>query len=417
MNINFKKNNLSKKVDFMSEKNIQVYGYRWIVLLLFMFANIVMQFLWISYAAVSASAALYYGQELIMIDLLSLTFMVVYIPVTFISAWVIDKYDFRIGAGIGALLAGIFGLLRFFAFNNYSLVLIFQIGIAVGQPFILNAVTKLSANWFPEDERTMATGLALLSQFLGIAICMILSPVLVVGSDLGALNLVYGIIALIAGVLFVIFVRDRPPTPPSTKISTEKVMMTEGLKTLFKNKQFVILTVGFLILLGIFNTVLTLILQIVSPRGHGEDFAGTLGGLILVGGIIGSIVFSGLSDKLKKRKILILISLSISLVSMYIISFTSDATLLSIFGFLFGFGILGAAPVALEFAVDITKPVPEASSNGMLMMFGQVGGIIFILGLSGLTIPPTNDLLPALIIQAILFTITLILFVWFIKEE
>lgn len=403
----------------MSEKNVQVYGYRWIVLLLFMFANIVMQFLWISYAAVSASAVLYYGftaLDTIMIDLLSLTFMVVYIPVTFISAWVLDKYDFRIGAGIGAILAGIFGFLRFLAFNNYALVLIFQIGIAVGQPFILNAVTKLSANWFPEDERTMATGLAMLSQFLGIALCMVISPVLVIGNDLGTLNLVYGIMALIAGVLFVIFVKDRPPTPPSTEISTEKVMMTDGLKTLFKNKQFVILTVGFLILLGIFNTVLTLILQIVSPRGHGEDFAGTLGGLILVGGIVGSIVFSGLSDKLKKRKILIVIALAISVVSMYIMSFASDATMLSIFGFFFGFGILGAAPVALEFAVDITKPVPEASSNGMLMMFGQIGGIAFILGLADLKMP-NNDLLPALIIQAVLFTITLILFVLFIKEE
>ena len=397
----------------MSEKKVQVYGYRWIVLLLFMLANIVMQFLWISYAAVSASAALYYGQELIMIDLLSLTFMVVYIPVTFVSAWVLDKYDFRIGAGIGALLAGIFGFLRFFAFNNYALALIFQIGIAVGQPFILNAVTKLSANWFPEDERTMATGLAMLAQFLGIALCMVISPML---GGIGTINLVYGIIALFAGIIFVIFVKDRPPTPPSTEVITEKVMMTDGLKTLFKNKQFVILTIGFLILLGIFNTVLTLILQIVSPRGHGEDFAGTLGGLILVGGIIGSIVFSGLSDKLKKRKILIVIALTISVVSMYIMSFASDATMLSVFGFFFGFGILGAAPVALEYAVDITKPVPEASSNGMLMMFGQVGGIVFILGLP-LLIATGADFFPALIVMAILFTITLILFVLFIKEE
>ena len=398
----------------MSEKNIKVYSYRWVVLLLFMLANIVMQFLWISYASVSATAALYYGQDVLMIDLLSLTFMIVYIPITFVSAWVLDKYDFRIGAGIGALLAGIFGLLRFFAFNNYALVLVFQIGIAVGQPFILNAVTKLSANWFPEEERTLATGLAMLAQFLGIALCMVISPVL---GGIDTINLVYGIIALIAGVLFVIFVKDRPPTPPSTEITTEKVMMTEGLKSLFKNRQFVVLTIGFLILLGIFNTVLTLILQIVSPRGYGEDFAGTLGGLILIGGIIGSLVFSALSDKLKKRKVLIVIALLISVISLYVISFTSDATLLNVFGFFFGFGILGAAPVALEFAVDLTKPVPEASSNGMLMMFGQVGGIIFILGLADLTLPPNNDLLPALIIQAILFTITIILFLLFIKEE
>ena len=47
--------------------------------------------------------------------------------------------------GIGAALTGIFGLLRGLVAPNYDLVLISQIGIAIGQPFILNAVTKVAA--------------------------------------------------------------------------------------------------------------------------------------------------------------------------------------------------------------------------------------------------------------------------------
>jgi len=129
----------------MTENNLQVYSFRWIVLALFMLINIAIQILWISFASVTSVAMEYYGVDELSIYILSLSFMVVYIPVTFLASWLIDKYDFKIGTGIGAILMGLFGFLRFFAGPNFEIVLIFQIGIAIGQPFLLNSVTKLSA--------------------------------------------------------------------------------------------------------------------------------------------------------------------------------------------------------------------------------------------------------------------------------
>ncbi|MFX1302360.1 MAG: MFS transporter [Promethearchaeota archaeon] len=397
----------------MSETNIQVYRYRWTVLLLFMVENITLQMLWISFAPVRSLAVTFYGVDALSIDLLAMSFMIVYIPITFLSAWVIDKYGFKIGAGIGAIIAGLFGLLRFVAFNDYLLALIFQIGIGIGQPFILNAVTKLSANWFPDDERTTATGLALISQFLGIALGMFITPILVPTSDLLPMLLTYGIISLISGAIFVAFVKDKPPTPPTKAIVEEKVLMSEGLKKLFINRHFIILFILFFLGLGIFNTVTTYIEGIVGGKGYGPAFAGTLGALMLLGGIVGCVVMSLLSDKYKKRKILLIISLSIAVISLFIITFTNDEIMLNTFGFLLGFGLLSAGPVGLEFAVDLTKPVPEASSTGMLMMVGQIGGILLILTLEGAKIG--IDYWPALLIQSIFLVIALVL-TFFLKE-
>ena len=160
----------------MTETNIQIYRSRWKVLLLFMFVNITLQMLWISFASITIEAAAFYGVAELEILFLSLVFMIAYIPVTFLASWIIDKYDFRIGAGIGVILAGIFGFLRFFAGNDYMLLLIFQIGIAIGQPFLLNSITRLSANWFPESERTSATGLSMISQFIGIMLGVLITP-------------------------------------------------------------------------------------------------------------------------------------------------------------------------------------------------------------------------------------------------
>ena len=403
----------------MSEEKVQVYGYRWVVLLLFMLINIMTQIHWITFAAVTNESMVFFGvSDELFIFLLSAIFMIIYIPDNFLASWLIDKYDFKIGCGIGAVLVGIFGFLRFFAGPNYMMSLIFTIGIAVGQPFIMNSITKLSGNWFPESERTSATGFGTISMFIGILLGMLLTPFLIVGNDLSPMLLIYGILSLVIGALFMGFVKSRPPTPPSTKPFSEKVLMVEGVKKLFTDKYFLILVFTFFLGLGIFNMVTTYIQVILTPKDPVFDatFAGIVGGMMLLGGIIGAIIFSALSDKFQKKVILIIISMIIATLSLYLFTFVTDATLLMIFAFLFGFGLLSASPVALEYAVDITKPVPEASSNGILMMVGQIGGIIFILGLADFTLP-NGDYLPALLLESILMTIALVLSFFLKKVE
>ncbi len=381
-----------------------------------MFTNITVQILWISFASVTSYATAFYGVQEIAIFLLSAIFMIVYIPVTFLASWLIDKYDFKKGTGIGAVLVAIFGFLRFLAGSNYSLVLVFQIGIAIGQPFIMNSVTKMSNNWFPKSERTTATGLGMISMFLGIGLGLILTSFIVDAINFSAMILIYGIMALCSGTLFIIFVRNRPPTPPSTDRTIEKVFVFEGVKQLFKNKYFIILVITFVLGLGIFNMITTYIEVIVIPRGFNSIFAGILGGLMLLGGIIGCIIISQLSDKYQEKRILlIIICILIATVSLYGMTFSRDGTLLLLFGFFFGFGLLSSSPVALEYAVDITSPVPEASSNGILMMVGQASGIIFIFGFANFT-NAAGDYLPALLTQSILLTALFVL-TFFLKER
>ncbi|MFO7795211.1 MAG: MFS transporter [Promethearchaeati archaeon] len=395
----------------MSEKEIQVYGYRWVVLLLFFLINIIIQVLWISYAPVINKSIEYYNlnpDDVLLIDLFSLTFMIAYIPITFLASYLLDKYGFKKGASIGAILTGVFGFLRFLAFDNYTLALTFQTGIAIGQPFLLNAITKLSANWFPETEQTTATGISLLSTYIGIALGTVLSSFIVIQWGISEMLLIFGIISLVLAFIFVIFSKDRPPTPPTGEIIEEKVFMFEGIKKLFTNRYFIILFIVFFIGLGIFNTIETYIGKITPD----EALAGLLGMIIIVGGILGTLIMSILSDKLNMRKLLMIISLLISGVSLFIFSFVSGALLL-LFGFFFGFGLLGASPIALEYAVDATKPVPEPSSNGLLMMVGQIGGIIFIIGFENFTL--NGSYFPALILQAILLLVCLLL-AFFLKE-
>lgn len=395
----------------MNEEKPQVYGYRWILLFIFMLGNLSLQILWISYATVTLEAAAYYNVNEFEILFLSTIFMITYIPVSFIATWFINKFGFRMGVGLGAIINGVFGFLRVLAGPNYFLVLFIQVMIAVSQPFFLNSVSLLSANWFPESERTTATGLSVISQLLGIALGMVLTPILVIVYSFEMMLLIYGLYSLIIGILFIVIARDRPPTPPSPlpiRVEKEDTVIKGGLKLLLLNKQFGIVSIIFFVGLGAFNMVTTYIELIVAPRGLTAIEVGNVGGLMILGGIIGAMMMSTLADKLKKRTLLVKISLLIAVASFFVISFANTTIMLYISGFLLGFGLLSVGPVLLEYTVDITVPVPEASSNGMLMIIGSISGIIFILGFEGFT-TPSGDYFPALIVLSILSLVSFLL--------
>ena len=112
------------------KNNYKVYGYRWVVLATYMLVNLTMQMLWITYAPITSLAASYYGVSDLKIGLLSMSFMIAFIPLSIPVSWMIDRYGFRLAVSIGSVMMGAFGVLRGLAGANYGLVLASTIGIA-----------------------------------------------------------------------------------------------------------------------------------------------------------------------------------------------------------------------------------------------------------------------------------------------
>src|SRR5215218_3886547 len=127
-----------------------------------------------------------------------MSFMIAYVPLALPVAWVIDTYGFRIAVSIGAVLMAIFGVLRGLAGDNYALVLGCTIGIAIAQPFLLNAWTKVPANWFAIKERATAVGLITLANLVGTALGLILTPLLIEQIAIPTVQLIYGVLTAIS---------------------------------------------------------------------------------------------------------------------------------------------------------------------------------------------------------------------------
>ncbi len=394
----------------MAESEIRVYSYRWIVLVVFMFILGMTQLLWITFAPITKNAAQFYGVSDLKIGLFSMSFMIVYVFVSIPASWVIDTYGFRVGVGIGAVLTGVFALARGIFASDYNLVLLSQMGIAVGQPFVLNSITKVAARWFPINERATAAGLGSLALYLGIVAGMALTPYLTIKYGLPEMLYIYGVVSLISAFTFILLAREKPPTPPCPPGLEERALMLDGLNQMIRQKDFIILMVVFFVGLGIFNGVTTWIEDIIRPRGFTVVQAGNLGGLMVIGGIIGAVVMPLLSDLYRKRKPFILLALIGAVPGLLGITFATSYWLLLLSGFVFGFFILSAGPIGFQFGAELTYPAPEGTSNGLLILMGQISGIIFIFAMDRFKSPATGSMTPSMLILIGLMVLSLALF-------
>jgi cyanate permease len=373
----------------MPQSEFKVYGIRWLMLSVYMLMVAVNQFLWITFAPITGDATKYYGVTDLQIGILSMCFMIVYIVVSIPASWIIDKYGIRIGVGIGAVFTGIF---------DYNLLLFAQIGIAIGQPFILNAITKLAARWFPIDERATATGLGTLAMYIGILAGMTLTPYLTISSGISGMLYIYGIISIVTAFIFIILIKESPPTAPCRPDQEERSLVFDGFKQTLRNKDFIWLMLIFFIGLGVFNAVTTWIEDILRPRGFSATQAGITGGLMIVGGIIGALIIPMLSDRYKKRTPFIIIALAGATLGLTGITFATSYLLLLTSGIILGFFLLSSGPIGFQYGAEITYPASEGTSNGMLLMMGQISGIAFIFAMDSLKSSLTGSMTRSLIV-------------------
>jgi cyanate permease len=386
----------------MEEMSFKVYGYRWVMLAVFMVVVLTNQLMWITFAPITGDAARFYGVSDFSIGFLSMCFMVVYVVISIPASWVIDKFGIRMAVGTGALFTGGFGLMRGLVPPDYTLVLIAQVGIAIGQPFILNAITKLAARWFPIHERATASGLGTLAMYVGILLGMAITPYVTIKCGMEKMLLTYGVASAITTFLFFLFVKERPLTPPCPPGQDERSLVFDGLR------QIIWLMLIFFIGLGVFNGVATWIEDIVRPRGFSATQAGIIGGLMIAGGVIGAVILPPLSDYFRKRIPFIMLALTGAILGLIGITFATTYLAILTSSFILGFFLLSAGPIGFQYGAELAFPAPEGTSNGLLLLMGQVSGIVFIIGMDSFK-SAAGSMTRSLVTLIVLMMVSLIL--------
>lgn len=142
----------------------RLYRRRFAVLGVFSLYSLLNAFQWIQYSIITSIFTHFYGVSNVMIDWLSVVYMVAYIPLIFPATWLLDRRGLRVTALLGAGLncAGAWLKCASAAPGLFWVTMVAQVVCSVAQVFILGLPSRIASVWFGPREVSTACATAVL---------------------------------------------------------------------------------------------------------------------------------------------------------------------------------------------------------------------------------------------------------------
>ncbi|KAF9156219.1 hypothetical protein BG015_006622 [Linnemannia schmuckeri] len=382
----------------------RTYKARYFGLFAIVLLNIATTFVWLTYSSVPEAAAAYLNCSSFFVSVTSILYFFAFIIMAPVSGWMFEKRGIRKALLFGAGIQVLGSWLRYFGHfvestpesptGRLVLTLLGQVIAAGAQPFFMNLPPKFAAVWFSENGRTTATMIGTVSNASAAALAQLIIPIITDDTKPATMSnsVLFTAILSIVSIIPVFFVTDRPPTPPSPSAAEALHLTIEepfhvSLKKVGTNRQFLLLLLVFGSLVGIFNSVTSLLATFTGPYGYSSNQAGYLGAGMVLAGLLGAAVSGPLVDKTKQYKSVC--KTAVPVASACVVGFVFAVRRDFFPGMLAllvisGFAAFAALPAALELAVEITYPVTPASSTSILWAFGQLVAIIMLFTLQAL---------------------------------
>ncbi|KAI9040959.1 putative cell surface receptor/MFS transporter (FLVCR) [Aspergillus affinis] len=408
-------------------RGYKVYKRRFWGLLQLVLLNIVVSWDWLTFSSISTTASEHFGVSESAINWLSTGYLFAFcvasptdvLPTTpSVVILTLNKGGPKPAIIITSTLLLVGNWIRYAGTRArggmFGVVMFGQILIGFAQPFCLSAPTRYSDLWFSDRGRISATALATLANPLGAALGQLIDSFWAEeASEIPDMVLYISVIATIAS-LPSFFLPAKPPTPPSaSSAATVQAPLLPAISQLLRTLEFWLILIPFSVYVGFFNSVSSLLNQILSPYAFSETEAGIAGGILIVVGLISSAIISPITDRFKHYLGTIRVLVPIVAIC-YIALIFAPPSPLGIAPSYVVLAILGAAsfallPVVLEYLVEITYPFSPEIGSTICWTGGQLLGAIFILvqdalKAGGQASPPLN-MQNALIFSAVVAVI------------
>ncbi|KAJ5089562.1 hypothetical protein N7532_008246 [Penicillium argentinense] len=349
--------------------------------------NIVVSWDWLTFSSISTTAADYFQVSESAINWMSTGYLFAFCIVSPFVIWVLNKGGPRPAIITTATLLLVGNWLRYAGTRAnggiFGLAMFGQILIGLAQPFCLCAPTRYSDLWFSDKGRTSATAVASLANPLGAAIGQLVDSEWVTKpSDIPNMVLYISIISSVASIPS-FFIPAAPPTPPSASSAIPRTPLIPATQKLLGTVEFWLILVPFAVYVGFFNSVSSLLNQILSPYGASETEAGIAGAILIVVGLITAAIMSPITDRYKHYLGSIRVLVPI-VVASYIGLIFAPGSPAGIGPSYVVMALMGASsfallPIVLEYLVEITYPFSPEIGSTICWTGGQLLGACFIL--------------------------------------
>ncbi|KAK2599281.1 hypothetical protein N8I77_011051 [Diaporthe amygdali] len=390
----------------------KVYKRRWFGLVQLTLLNIVVSWDWLTFSPVVSSAAEYFNTNESSINWLSTAVLLSFVVIAPVVIYVLH-WGPKPSIIISSTLILIGNWIRYGGTRtsppSFGLVMFGQILIGFSQPFVLAAPTRYSDLWFTNRGRVAATAIMSLANPFGAAIGQLIMPFWVYSaSDVPNAVLYVAIIATVCA-LPSFFLPAKPPTPPAPSGETSKLSIPTSARILSRSPEFWMLFIPYAVYVGFFNSISSLLNQMMEPYGFNDTDSGIAGAILIVVGLVSAAITSPILDRTKSFILAIKVAVPTTAVC-YLIFIWMPATR-DIAGPYVVLALLGAAsfslvPVASELLVELTHPVSPEVTSTLAWSGGQLLGAIFIIVSDALKDGPRADppfnMTRALIFQAVI---------------
>ncbi|KAJ5640470.1 MFS-type transporter [Penicillium herquei] len=349
--------------------------------------NIVVSWDWLTFSSISSTAAEYFQVSESAINWMSTGYLFAFCIASPFVIWVLNKGGPKPAIVTTAALLFVGNWLRYAGTRAnggiFGLAMFGQILIGLAQPFCLCAPTRYSDLWFSDKGRTSATAVASLANPLGAALGQLIdSEWTTKPSDIPNMVLYIAVIATVASIP-AFFLPAEPPTPPSASSAVPRTPLVEATRELLTTVEFWLIFIPFSIYVGFFNSVSSLLNQILEPHGYSETEAGIAGAILIVVGLVAAAIISPITDRYKHYlgSIRILVPIVVASYIALIFAPSSSAGIVPsyIVLALIGASSFAMLPVTLEYLVEITYPFSPEIGSTICWTGGQLFGACFIL--------------------------------------
>ncbi|XP_078661169.1 solute carrier family 49 member 4 homolog isoform X2 [Branchiostoma floridae x Branchiostoma belcheri] len=386
-----------------------LYRRRWYVLAVFSLLGVAQGAVWNSWGPISVSAKLAFGWKDSDIALLENWDNITYVAFTVVAMWILVVKGLRLSVVLTALLIAVGTGLRCVPASTAIATILINIGQflnGVAGIMLMAAPPLLSSTWFPPNQRTTATAISSIFNYVGTSVGYLIGPLFVSQPHLTPnstlqhnetavedisgqiMRLMYVECGYCTAVFLAILIYfpSKPPTPPSLSAAMDRLDFKTGVKKLFRHGQFWLVCLAYCVPGGVIGGWTAVLDVILSPHGISQIDAGWLGFYGNIAGCAMGLLLGRFADYFAGHLRLIIVvmmlcatgamtwftimlygALPLTQVSLYV-SFI--LTMVS---------VNASVPLFLELVMETTYPIEEAVSAGVITWANNLFALIFLL--------------------------------------
>src|SRR5580704_12988954 len=329
------------------------------------------QVLWLTYAAITTETARHYGVSVGAVGWLAEIFPLLYVVLAIPAGMLLDRW-FRPALAGGAALVALGGLLRLGG-DTFAWAMAGQVLVAVAQPVVLSAVSKLAGEYLPVEQRAAGISVGSAGSFVGMLIALLLGPTLGGHGHLERLLIVEAVLAVAPAVALAVVLRR--PGHESTEhaaiagSAARALWAVPSMRTLCG-----LVFVGF----GIFVALATWLQTLLQPSGVSETAAGALLVGMVIAGVAGCAVLPplvaarGIERGFMRTTVLVGCA---GCVALGVIPWLGGRAAVIV---VMGIFLLPALPVILT-ATERLAGAAAGTAGAIVWMAGNLGGLVVAL--------------------------------------